>query len=153
VQAHKAETREYRGLEWWSRTCNSDRAAFILFAPDAAKKTRRQLYAYLGGGSLTVASCEILQSIVCRAKNKTIASAVLVAAALLSRTSPDGHHVNFRPQLFLLSECGSKAEEEELAEAAMDEDEDDAPPQVVEDAAVHLENQCREMQHRLYHAT
>ena len=43
VRAHKAETRVHHGLHW--RTRNSDRAAFILYAPDLAKKTCRQLYA------------------------------------------------------------------------------------------------------------
>ena len=148
VHAHKAETREYRGLEWWSRTCNSDRAAFILYAPDLPKKTRRQLYAYLGGGSLTVASCDVVQSIVCRAKNKTIASAVLVTAALLALTSPDVHYINFRASLFLVNECATN--EDELAAAALDEDEDDASPLQVDDPAQQLVGQCKTMQNILY---
>ena len=106
------------------------------------------MYAYLGGGFLTVASCEIAQSTVCRAKNKTMASAVLVTVSLLSRTSPDKHYVNFRASLFLVNECGTK--EEELAAAALDENEDDAPPREVDDAAEQLRIQCRTMQDHLH---
>ena len=103
VHTQKAETRVHLGLHWWSRACNNDRATFILYAPDLAKKTRRQLYAYPGGGSLTVANCDVVQPIVRRAKNNTIAATVLVAAPLLAQTSPDGYHVNFNPYLFLVA--------------------------------------------------
>ena len=101
VHTHKAETRVHLGLQWWSRTRNSDRAVFILYAPDLAKKTRRQLYAYLGGGYLTVASCDVVQPIVRRAKYKKMAAAILVTASLLAQTSPDECQVHFYPDLFL----------------------------------------------------
>jgi hypothetical protein len=44
--AHKGEARTCDALHWWSRTCNSDREASLLIAPDVGKRQRTQVYAY-----------------------------------------------------------------------------------------------------------
>ena len=112
-----------------------------------AKKTRRQLYAYLGGGSLTVANCDVAQPIVRCADNKTIAAAVLVAASLLTQTSPDGHDVSFNPDLFLVNDWAIN--EDKLAAAALDKCEVVATPP--HDAERQLVDGCTTMRRIMYH--
>ena len=69
VFAHKTEEVHIQELHGWSRCCNSDREASILVAPDLAAKKKRQCYAYLGGGELSVASTTLLENIVVRVKS------------------------------------------------------------------------------------
>ena len=54
VHAHKTEECRFESLHWWSRSCNSDREASVIVEPDAAAKRKRQCYAYLGGGQLSL---------------------------------------------------------------------------------------------------
>ena len=69
VFAHKTEEVHAAELRWWPCCCNSDREASILVAPDLAAKKKRQCYAYLGGGQLSVASTTLLENIVVRVKS------------------------------------------------------------------------------------
>ena len=83
VFAHKTEEVRIKELHWWSRCCNSDREASILVAPDLAAKKKRQCYAYLGGGQLSVASTTLLENIVVRVRSWEACACVVAAAALI----------------------------------------------------------------------
>lgn len=93
VHAHKTEECRFESLHWWSRSCNSDREASVIVAPDAAAKRKRQCYAYLGGGQLSVASTTLLHTIVVKVKTWHMGACVIAACTLLNRASDDRHRV------------------------------------------------------------
>ncbi len=53
----------------------------------------------LPGGSLTAATCDVVQSIVRRAKTKQMAVAIIVTASLLAKTLPDEYQVHLYSSL------------------------------------------------------
>ena len=61
--------------------CCTDKDASILVAPDFAAKKRRQCYAYLGGGQLSVASTTLLENIVVGVKSWAVGVTCVVAVA------------------------------------------------------------------------
>ena len=124
VFAHKTEETHYGELHWWSRCCNSDREASILVAPDLAVKKKRQCYAYLGGGQLSVASTTLLENVVVRVKSWDVGACVVAAAALLSRVAEDGHRVVPRADLWIAADDAAETEDQ-LAVLLEEEEEAD----------------------------
>ncbi len=123
--AHKATIVERGGLEWWSRTCASDREASILVDPEAARMKKRVVYAYLGGGQMTVASASTVQCVVVRVKETQWGAIVLAVAAILSRCSPDLHTVTCHPELSGLAEDSIAKRDDQLFHGGEDTAEDD----------------------------
>ena len=111
VFGHKTEEVRTAELRWWPRCCNSDREASLLVAPDFAATKKRQCYAYLGGGRLSIASTTLLQNIVVRVKSWDVGACVVAAAALLSRVAEDGHRVVPRADLWIAAEDVAEDEE------------------------------------------
>lgn len=128
AHAHKTEECHFESLHWWSRSCNSDREASVLVAPDAAAKRKRQCYAYLGGGQLSVASTTLLHTIVVKVKTWHMGACVIAACTLLNRASDDSHRVDpGNTELFIAAD--DAMEDEGMLEAMlMDDEGDGAPP-------------------------
>ena len=133
VYAHKTEECRLapESLRWWSRCCNSNREASILVAPDAAAKRKRQCYAYLGGGQLSVASTTLLHNIVVKVKTWHMGACVIAACTLLNRASEDTHRVSpLNPDLFISAD--DTVVDEDMLDAMCLEDDtgDPLPPQL-----------------------
>ena len=82
----------------------------MLVAPNFAAKKKRQCYAHLGGGQLSVASTTLLESIVARAKSWAVGACAAAAAALLGRADEDGHRVAPRADLWIAADDAAEDE-------------------------------------------
>jgi hypothetical protein len=117
---HKAESVDIDGQRWYSKACRSDREACVLLQEDLARRKRRRVYAYLGGGSLTHASTDLAQAMVVRTKDWAAAASVLAAVWLLTSCVP-GIPVMFQ-QSYVIAGDG------DAACVALETDEADAEP-------------------------
>ena len=78
ARTHKTESVDILGLRWYSKACRSDREAVGLIDPDRSGPKRTRVYCYLGHGSLTEASTNLAQGVVCRTKSWETAVVVFV---------------------------------------------------------------------------
>ena len=72
---------EIAGCYWWSRQGITDREATSLVDSSITGRKATRVYAYLGGGSLSSASSQQLQSIVVRTRDWESGAAVMAATS------------------------------------------------------------------------
>jgi len=109
-KSHKAEVVNIAGCTWWSRQCHTDREATLLVTTTTAGPKGTHMYAYLGGGSLSAHSSDLLQCIVVRTRNWQSGAAVMAATSgthsfmLTCRlTQAPKHRYMFRAPLALMT--------------------------------------------------
>ena len=80
---HQAEVVDVTtpGWSWWSRKCETDQQAILLTDSISTGAEGAHMHAYMGGGRLSSASTDLLQSIVVRTRNWESGAAVMAAAS------------------------------------------------------------------------
>ncbi len=119
LMRHKAEVKEVQGEQWFHKACKSNRIAVCLLSPELKKGKKKQVYMYLGGGSLDTEASSLLQGIVVLCKSWSLAALMVLAVWVVSSCAPCGPAVFIDPKLVITQAEGQETddplvEEEEL---------------------------------------